>query len=68
MEPQAFKLLRRKLEHEVLGKTPDIAPDGLIERLCFNAIELGEVRVQHHLLPANQEDGPLDALRRDGEI
>ncbi len=68
MEPQTLKLLRRKLEHEVLreaGKVPAHCP---IEGFCFNTIKLGQVRIEHDLLSADQQNPALHAFGGDRQI
>jgi hypothetical protein len=53
------------LKHEIRGEPVDIAFNRLIELFCLNAVELREVPVQHHFMPADQENAPFDVF--DGE-
>lgn len=47
------------------GKTLDISPDGSIQRLGFNAVELRKVVAEHDLLLPEQQNRPF-SLQRDG--
>jgi len=49
--------LRTELEDKILGKPPAIPPDGLVEGLGAYLIELGEIGIEHDLLPAKGVDG-----------
>jgi hypothetical protein len=59
-------LLRRKLKHEILGETIPIALYCLIQYLGRHAIELRQVRIDHHLMAANGEDASIDTFDGDG--
>lgn len=39
-----------------------------VERSGLNGIVFSEVRIQQDLLPANQQDSPLDPLQRNGQF
>ena len=60
-----FFLLGVQPEHEVVREAVRVALDLLVETLRRHAVQLGEIGIQHHLLPANQEDHPVDPLRRN---
>ena len=64
MEPQSFKFSLRKLEHEIFRETLQVTSNCSIKEFRLDAIEFRKVRVEHHPLPANQEDSPLDPLNR----
>ena len=68
MEPQVSKLFLPKLEHEVRRETGKIAPHSSIETFRLNAVKFSEVRIEHHLLPTNEQYSVLDALRRNIQV
>jgi hypothetical protein len=51
-----FKLFVSQLEHEIFRKSFKVSFYGLVERLCFNAVQSGKVLVQHHFLPSDEVD------------
>jgi hypothetical protein len=51
-----FKLFVSQLEHEILRKSFNVSFNGLVERLCFNAVQSGKVLVQHHFLSSKEMD------------
>jgi trehalose-6-phosphatase len=61
--PQKADLVVGKLEHEVGRETLDIALDRAIERLDGYFVERSQLTVEHHLLPAQNQDGVFDVLR-----
>ena len=63
MAPQKADLVVGKLEHEVGRETLDIALDRAIERLDGYFVERSQLTVEHHLLPAQNQDGVFDVLR-----
>ena len=65
MAPQTLELARRELEHKTPREALDIAPYSPVKGFCFHLIQLRQVRIQHYLLPPNQQDSPLNAFRRD---
>jgi hypothetical protein len=50
------ELLAAKLEHEIRRETPDVAPNCLVEGSGFDAVQVGQISIQHHFLAANQQD------------
>ena len=50
------------MEQEVLGKTVDISPDGLIQHLGRNPVQRRQVAIQHDLLTANLADQRFDLI------
>jgi hypothetical protein len=65
MAPQTFELARRELEHKINSEALDIAPYSPVKGFCFHLIQFRQVRIQYDLLPANQQDSPFNAFRRD---
>jgi len=63
--PQVVELGLRELEHEVLGKTPEIPLHGADESLRFDAVEGREIGVEHHLLATQENDGAGDSVGED---
>jgi len=64
LAPQDVPFIFSKLKHEIIGEPFDISLDGLIEYLRFDAVQLSQIAVKHHLLTANEEYHPLDMLDR----
>jgi hypothetical protein len=59
-------LLRfRQLKHEISRKTRSIAFDRLIQHFRFDAVQVRKIGVEHDLLAANQQNGPLNSLHRN---
>jgi len=56
LQSQVCKLLFRELEHEVFRKTLPITTYRQIQIASSDLIERRQIRVQHHLLPAYQQD------------
>ncbi len=65
MEPQRFRRVRSQLERKVLGEPPRIALNRLIEFFRPDAIQLGQVSVQHDAVAARQIDALLDGYSLD---
>ena len=59
---QFVQLPERQLEHEAGGESPSVASYLFLQASCRDAIERGEVSVEHDLLAADLEDGILDVL------
>jgi RHS repeat-associated protein len=59
---QRFHLGGREAEHEILGKAREVALDLLVEPLGGHPVERGEIRIEHHLLPADQGSTTLGDL------
>lgn len=68
MAPQALRLLIGQFKHEIGRESVDIAFDRPVQRLRFHLIELGQVRIQNDLLPADQQDGARDPLDWNRDI
>ena len=49
-----------KLEHEVFRKPPPIALYRFVQPEGGHFVQLGEVAVEHHFVPADEENPPLD--------
>jgi hypothetical protein len=45
-----------QFEHEILREAPEVAPHLPLELFGLHPIELGEVAIQHHLLPTDHMD------------
>ncbi len=65
LRPQSFSLSLGEPKHEVFEKALAIAPNLFVEALSWDFIQLGQINVEHHLVPANQIDSPLDELDGD---
>jgi hypothetical protein len=53
------------LKHEIGGETEQVAPYRLVEIAGADAINRGEIAIQHHALAANQKDGLFDLRWRN---
>src|SRR5882724_1200067 len=60
MKPQTSGLLGGKLKRKVLRKPVGVALNGKIQRFGGNAVENGQVCIEHHLLVADQKYSPLN--------
>ena len=60
MKPQTSNLVVGKLKCKILREPVGVALYGKIQRFGWNAVEFGEVGVEHDLLTANQKYSPLD--------
>ena len=56
MEPQVLNLPRSEPEHEIFRKPIQISLYCLIQHLRFNSVKLREIRIQHHLVSADQQN------------
>jgi hypothetical protein len=66
MKPQTNGLLAGKLKHKVLREPVGIALNGKIQGFGGNAIEFGEVCIEHDLLAERYKAGDsMDALTKD---
>src|SRR6266702_8512719 len=65
MKPQTSGLVVGKLKHKVLREPVGVALNGKIQGFGGNAIQFGEVCIEHDLLAADQQYSPLD-LNRQG--
>ena len=63
LEGARFCLVERELKHEVGWKAVEVALNGFVEVLGFNAVERSQVAVQHHPLTTDEQDGLLDLFR-----
>ena len=54
-----------ELKGEILGKTLEVAADGLIESFSRHTIELRQIEIEHDLLATDQVDSPFDHLHGD---
>jgi len=59
---QGFHLGGREPEHEILREACDVTLDLFVEPLGGHAVQPGQVRIDHYLLPTNERDPALDAL------
>jgi hypothetical protein len=50
----------RELEGKIRWESSGIPRDGLVKHLGRNAVQLGEVAIQHHPLAANAMDARRD--------
>jgi hypothetical protein len=64
LKPQT-NLLFGETEHEVFGEASGIPLDCQVERLRGHLVKLRQIAVQHHLVPADQENTLLYDLDRD---
>jgi len=64
MEFQVRKLRTGELKHEITGEPIGIAPDGLVQVECLNAIQFCKVLVQKNLLTTDEEDATFNDFRR----
>jgi len=55
----------RELEHEVLREAVEVSPHRPGQRARFDAVELGEIFIEHHMSLADEEDPLLDCWSRD---
>jgi hypothetical protein len=53
-----------ELKKEVRRKTPMIASHRLQENASFDSVETGEVPIQDHLFPTEEEDHVFDTVER----
>jgi hypothetical protein len=65
LAPQVRKLLYRKLKGKISRETVDVSLQGSNKLLRLDGIQGGQIRIDHHLLPANQQNRALDPLRRN---
>jgi hypothetical protein len=61
----ARQLLSVKVEHEVSGKSIEIAAYGLIECFGLHLVKLGEIAIQHYVFAANNVNGFFDFFDGD---
>ena len=52
------------MNHEVRGETPLVALDGLNQDTRLDFLQLGQVAVEHHLVPADKKNALPDAFDR----
>jgi hypothetical protein len=64
LEPQRFGFVGRQLKHEVAGEAVSIAADGSVEIFRENLVQIGQISIEHNLLPADEVDLALDKFRR----
>src|SRR6185295_4022273 len=64
MAPQVLELLPGELEHEVPREPFGVTFHSAQQRFRLDLIETGEIRVEHHLLAADDENPPLNPLNR----
>ena len=55
-----------ELEHEVGGEALKVSLDGLNERAWFDVVEVRQIRAEHDLLAAEEENALFDSIREDG--
>jgi len=60
-----MELLCAQLEHEVVGEAFRVAANREVQLFRLDLVELRQMSVQHHLLPANEQNASFDALGRD---
>ena len=60
MKPQTNNLVVGELKHKVLREPIGISLHGKVQRFGGNAVEFGQVCIEHDLLTANQKYSPLD--------
>ena len=60
LEYQTRRLFVGESEHEISGKAVGVALNGFVEVASGDAIERRKVTIQHHPLPANQENRLFD--------
>jgi len=65
MEPQKFGLLGSQLKHKIVWEAVLVPFYSPIERLCCNVVKLGEIRIKHYLLTADQKNLVRDRLHGD---
>ena len=58
----------RELKGKVVRKAVSVPLDLLVESRRRNAVQFGQVAVEHHLFAANQVDMAGDALDRDNGL
>jgi hypothetical protein len=63
MKPQTSDLVVGKLKRKVLREPVGIALHRKIQRFGGNAVEFGQVAIEHDFLAANEEDEPRDVFR-----
>jgi len=59
------EFLRGELKDEILGEALGVAAHLLVKSSCLDAIERGEVGVEHDALAAQDEDAAGDGLDRN---
>ncbi len=60
MKPQTSGLVVGKLKHKILWEPVGVALNGKIQRFGGNAVEIGQVCIEHDLLAADQKYSPLN--------
>src|ERR1051325_2921409 len=68
MVPQTLPLLNGDLKAEIGRKSLCITSHSAIDRLCFHVVQLSQVKIQHHLGTANQNDSFFNDFPRNGII
>ena len=53
MAPQRISFLAGELEHEIFGEAIEVAFDCTVECLGFDAVQKGQIRIEHHLVLAD---------------
>jgi hypothetical protein len=61
---QRGSFLPRELKHEVGQEPPQVPFDSFVETEPLNAVDVGEIAIEHYLVPADKVNLLLDALRR----
>jgi len=64
LQHQSGVLRGSQLEHEILGKTSQVAPDLLVEPGGGYVVKCGELGIEQHLVAAEHKDGLRYALDR----
>ena len=64
MTPQVAELLVGELEHELRREAVDVSFHCSSQRLGFHAVEGGQISVEYHFVPTDEQDGLLDLLER----
>src|SRR6266568_2506006 len=60
MKPQTSGLVGGKLKRKVLGEPVGVALNGKIQGFGGNAVEYGQVCIEHDLLAADEKYSPFD--------
>ena len=60
MQPQRFAFLGGQLKHKILRKAVCVTPYGQVEIFGQRLVQLGQVRIKHDLLAADEVDAALD--------
>ena len=68
MQKNDLRLRGGELEHEIVGKAPEVPFDGLHQHLGLHSIKVREVATQHHFLAANQKYALLDEMRGKNDL